>query len=119
MTTITANNPRQLPTPQTLGDAVRDVINSNVADDYPPNRFRGATQDGLAPNLFDVCRGLINNHETLDWLEKAVTDHPTLLTLEDLVCRYGSGWGFDHATIQNASARATYFNQLAGHTRYV
>jgi hypothetical protein len=119
MTTTTVSVPLLLPTPQTLGDAVREVISSNIADLYPPNRFRGATKDGLAQNLLDVCRDLINNHDTLAPLEKAVLSHPALLTLEDLVCRYGAGWAFDQTTIQNARARSTYFDQLAGRTRYV
>jgi len=119
MTPVTASSPRPLPSPQTLPSAVRNVIDSNIADGYQPNRFRGATQDGLAPNLLDVCSKLINKGETLEWLESALNSHPSLLTLEDLVCRYGSGWGFDQSTVQNACARASYFNQLVGYTRYV
>jgi hypothetical protein len=109
---------RPLPHPHSLSAAVRAVIDSNRADGYPPNRFVGATQDGLAPNLLAVCCKLINKGETLEWLEKALQSHPTLLTLEDLVCCYGSSWGLDAATIQVACDRSAYFNQLAGHTRY-
>jgi hypothetical protein len=110
---------RPLPNPPTLSDAVQEVINSNSADGYTPTRFMGATQSGLAPNLLGVCSKLINRGETLEWLEKALQSFPTLLTLEDLVCHYGSGWGFDATTIQNACARSSYFDQLAGHTRYL
>jgi hypothetical protein len=120
---MAASNPQLLPTrplphPQSLSAAVREVIDSNRADGYPPNRFVGATQDGFAPDLLAVCRNLINKGETLEWLEKALEGHPTLLTLEDLVCRYGSGWGFDSATIQVACDRSLYFDTLANHTRY-
>ena len=110
--------PRPLPHPNALMDAVREVIDSNRADGYQPNRFVGATQYGNAANLLAVCRDLINNPETLEWLEKAMQSFPTLLTLEDFVCRYGSSWGFDAATIQVACARAVFFDQIAGHTRY-
>jgi hypothetical protein len=119
MTTSTVNIPRQLPTPQTLRDAVLEVISSNLADLYPPTRFRGVTEEGNALNLLDVCRHLINDPDNLVWIENAVLGHPYLLTLEDLVCRYGSGWQFDPATIQMACARRTHFDQFAGHTRYV
>src|SRR5438552_3693906 len=98
----TSNTPlptRPLPYPPTLSAAVREVIDSNRADGYPPNRFVGATQDGFAPNLLAVCSNLINKGDTLEWLEKALQSHPTLLTLEDLVCSYGSSWDFDAATI--------------------
>lgn len=94
------------------------MIDSNRADGYPPNRFVTATQEGFAQNLLAVCSRLINNDENLEWLENALQSHPSLLTLEDLVCVYGFDWGFDHATIQQASGRAAYFNQLTGHTRY-
>ena len=42
---------RPLPHPSSLGEAVRAVIDSNRADGYPPTRFVGVTQDGLAPDL--------------------------------------------------------------------
>jgi hypothetical protein len=119
MATSNASIPtRPLPHPSSLGEAVRAVIDSNRADGYPPNRFVGVTQDGLAPNLLGVCSDLINSGETLEWLERALQDHPTLLTIEDFVCCYGSSWGFNAATVQAACDRAAYFNQLAGHTRY-
>lgn len=109
---------RPLPHPSSLSAAVRAVIDSNVSDGYHPNRFISETQDGNAPNLLAVCSRLINSPETLEWLEKALHTHPTLLTLEDLVCPYGSSWAFDAATIQVACDRSTYFNQITGHTRY-
>jgi hypothetical protein len=119
MATTPVNHPRQLPVPQSLSDAVRIVIESNVNDGYPPNRFRADTQDGFAPNLLDVCAKLINKPETLQWIENSLISRPMLLTLEDLVCNRGANWGFDPATIQQACGRRTYFDQLSGYTRYV
>jgi len=113
-----ASSTRPLPNPQTLRSAVRNVIESNCEDGYPPNRFTGATHGGFSLNLLAVCSRLINKGETLRWLEEALKRHPNLLTLEDLVCRYGSDWGFDAGTIQTACLRVSYFNQIAGHTRY-
>ena len=110
---------RPLPHPPSLSAAVREVIDSNRVDGYLPTRFIGATHDGLAVNLLTVCSKLINKGETLEWLEKALQSFPMLLTLEDLVCCYGISWGFDAATIQVACERSSYFNQLAGHTRYL
>jgi hypothetical protein len=51
----------------------------NRADGYPPNRFAGVIQNGLAPNLLAVWSKLINNGETLEWLEEALQSHPMLL----------------------------------------
>jgi len=67
---------RRLPNPQTLSDAVHEVIDSNTADGYPPTRFIGATQGGFAPNLLAVCSKLINDRETLQWLEKPLQGRP-------------------------------------------
>jgi hypothetical protein len=107
-----------MPNPNNISGAVCEVIDSNRTDNYNPKIFVSKTQHGLATNLLSVCDDLINNPENLEWLEKAVTDHPTLLMLEDLVCRHGLAWGFDAATIQNACARSAYFDTIAGHTRY-
>jgi len=110
---------RPLPKPQSLGDAARDVISSNIADGYTPSRFAGITQGGTAPNLVDVCDKLINEPSTLEWLENELKKRPTLLTIEDFVCRYGLTWGFNQATVKTACERARYFDQVAGRTRYV
>ena len=109
---------RSLPPAQSLSDAVREVIQSNSLDGYQPHRFAGVTQGGNAPNLIAVCRKLINDAETLAWLEKELSKIPTLLTIEDYVWRYGSQWGFDPATINMAHARAVRFDQVAAYTRY-
>lgn len=110
--------PRPLPNVQSLPDAVRSVIASNVADGYTPTRFAGVTQDGTAPNLVDVCRKLINDPATLEWIEGELEKFPNLLTIEDFVCRQGASWGFDQATIEMACARAVRFDQVAARTRY-
>lgn len=109
---------RQLPRPRNLNDAVRCVIDSNISDGYPPTRFIQATEDATAPNLLAVCTRLINKGETLEYLENALRRFPTLLTLEDFVILRGSEWGFDKDTIETASDRAKYFDQIAGQTRY-
>jgi hypothetical protein len=72
----------------------------------------------LCTELLAVCSRLINKGEILEWLERALVSHPTLLTLEDFVCPRGSEWGFDAATIQMACALATHFDRIAGNTRY-
>jgi hypothetical protein len=69
--------------------------------------------------LLSVCAKLISNGETLEYLERALRSYPTLLTLEDFVCRRGFEWGFDEATVETARARAAYFDRIAGGTRYV
>jgi hypothetical protein len=109
---------RPLPAAQTLRRAVECVIESNTADGYPPTRFRQMTMDGTASNLVEVCRNLINKGELLELLERELEKRPTLLTIEDFVCRYGSEWGFDATTISMADARRVRFDQVANQTRY-
>jgi hypothetical protein len=109
---------RQLPSPQNLNEAVRYVIESNCSDGYPPTRFIQATGDGTAPDLLAVCVRLISKGETLEYLENALRRLPMLLTLEDFVCRRGSEWGFDEATVEVACQRSKYSDQIAGRTRY-
>lgn len=109
---------RTLPIVRNLSAAVSEVITSNRRDGYNPTRFVGITQDGTAPNLFDVCRKLIMNPETLEWLETGLESFPQILTLEDFVSRFGPEWGFDQQTIDMASARAQRFDQIVGFTRY-
>jgi hypothetical protein len=107
-----------MPNAHGLGEAVRCVIQSNIADGYTPNRFIHATSDGTAPDLLTVCVRLINRGETLEYLENALRRFPTLLTLEDFVLRRGQEWGFDDATIETARGRCVYFDQIAGSCRY-
>jgi hypothetical protein len=108
---------RSLPSPQTLGDAVRCVIDSNRSDGYSPTRFTQATMDGTAPDLLSICMRLINKGETLEYLDAALRRFPTLLALEDLVSRRGSEWGFDETTVDVARARSVYFDQITGRNR--
>jgi len=109
---------RKLPTPHDLKDAVRCVIESNSADGYIPTRFIQATGDGNALDLLAVCRRLISEGETLQYLDSAMKRISTLLTLEDLVSWRGAEWGFDSATIDIARARSLYFDKMAGRMRY-
>lgn len=59
-----------------------------------------------------MCGRLITKGDTLEYLDSALRRFPTLLTLEDLVCRHGGEWGFDQKTIwvacaaQNISTRS-------------
>jgi hypothetical protein len=109
---------RHLQHPQTLKQAVELVIESNIADNYRPQRFIGITEYGNASNLFEICHNLIHKGELLEDLERAVKHHPALLTLEDFVCRYGREWHFDAATIEQACGRRVYFDGIAKQTRY-
>jgi hypothetical protein len=109
---------RTLPRVQTLSAAVSEVIDSNRRDGYNPTRFVGITQDGTAPNLLEVCRKLILNPETLEWLESGLESFPQILTLEDFVSQFGAAWGFDTKTVEMAISRVERFNQISGGTRY-
>lgn len=110
--------PRQLPDVRTLNQAVRYVIESNIADGYMPSRFIQITENGEAPNLLEVCRRLINKAELLEVLEADFTRYPTMVVLEDIVKDRGREWGFDSVTIANAQARSEYFDQRVGKQRY-
>jgi hypothetical protein len=109
---------RSLPSVETLCEAVIYVIQSNKNDGYLPNRFIQITQDGYAPDIFDICDRLITKGETLQWLESALTRFPTLLTLEDFVAVHGLDWGFSQYTVEVAKARVKYFDQISGGKRY-
>lgn len=97
---------------------MEQVIQSNTEDGYVPIRFKQITQDGASPDLVAVCRRLINKGELLALLEGELEKRPMLLTIEDFVCRYGTEWGFDGATIAMADARRVRFDQVAMRTRY-
>jgi hypothetical protein len=109
---------RILPNPRDLKAAVRRVIESNSADGYVPSRLIQATGDGTAPDLLAVCRRMISEGETLQYLDSALKQFSTLLTLEDLVSWRGAEWGFDNATIDIARDRSVYFDKVAGRPRY-
>jgi hypothetical protein len=109
---------RQVPSVQTLKEAVKEVIESNKSDGYNPTRFVQATGNGDEPDLLSVCEMLIVKGETLEYLERALRRFPTLLTLEDFVVRHGVAWGFSREAIKVAKARVQYFDQLAGTARY-
>jgi SRSO17 transposase len=109
---------RELPKVETLREAVREIIESNIRDGYPPHRFIQATEGGNAADLGVVCERLINKAETLEWLEGALERIPTLLTLEDFVSRQGSEWGMSVETVEAAKARVERFDEIAGTARY-
>ena len=109
---------RILPNVQTLKEAVKQVIQSNSSDGYVPTRFIQATGGGDSPTLPYVCDRLIVKGETLEYLERALIEHPQLLTLEDFVVRDGANWGFSLSTIEIAEARVKYFDQISGGRRY-
>jgi hypothetical protein len=77
----------------------------------PSTVFAEATQDGNAPDLVGVGSSLINRGETLQYLENELRTYPTMLTIEDFVCRYGVACGFNPKTITNACGRVAYFDQ--------
>lgn len=109
---------RQLPSAQTLRQAVIKVIEINKEDGYIPTRFMQVTGYGDVPDLLPVCERLILKGELLEYLEGALKRFPTLLTLEDFVSRYGDNWGFSQEVIKAAAARAQYFDMIAGTIRY-
>ena len=109
---------RSLPKVQTLKEAVRAVIESNKGNGYHPTRFIQATANGDRPDLPSVCYRLIVKGETLEYLESALRQFPTLLALEDFVSENGVTWGFSQDTIKSARACAEYFDMTAGATRY-
>lgn len=65
-----------------------------------------------------ICERLIVSGRTLEKLEDAFHHFPNLLTLEDLVARYGSDWGIADEAINASKARSQYFDQIAGGQRY-
>jgi hypothetical protein len=120
---VTPLAPRALPTPSTLADAVQTVIASNRADGYQPKYFARMTKNVQGAALVAVCSKLINQ-PNLQKLTAALNAHPLLLTIEDLIDRYGASWGFNGATIQDAHANSSHFdaivsNVIAGGHRYV
>ena len=64
---------RPLPETQVLKEAVENIIDSNKKDGYPPTRFIQATEGGTAVDLKVVCERLIIRGETLEYLERALT----------------------------------------------
>lgn len=109
---------RQMPSVETLREAVQQVIESNKRDGYVPTRFIQITEEGNAAGLLGICEGLISSGETLEWLESALRRYPTALTLEDFVARLGASWGMSDETVEAAKARVAYFDRLVGSPRY-
>lgn len=94
------------------------VIEQNVSVGYVPGDFIHITCTAEDYALLEVCQNLIMKAETLQWLEQALAKHPDLLTLEDLVLRYGAEWGFSEAVISEARGRSELFEKLAGGPRF-
>ncbi len=94
------------------------VIKSNSSDGHPFPRFVLLTKNGCAPNLFKVCDRIITQGKTMDLLETALGKFPSLLTLEDIVAKRGTDWGFSDATIAMAKARSEYFDKVVRFQRY-
>jgi hypothetical protein len=116
--------PRPLPPANNLDAACHQVINQPQG--YPATRFEQAIQGRTGQELVNVISRMINNHETVRYLEKEMREFPSLLTIEDYVYRNGQAWNFDQKTTNNAHDRAIYFDQLVaaqyglgGFTRYI
>ncbi len=56
--------------------------------------------------------------ETVEFIERALSKCPNLLTLKDLVVQYGKAWGFSVRVIEEAAARAKYFDLIVRGPRY-
>ena len=112
--------PSKIPAPRTLTEAVIEVVQQNISMGYRPIRFINATGEGYAPNLFEVCVGLIHSPDAIGAMLDAVPQYPGLLTLEDRVINseHGREWGFDPATIEQAEASVELFDQLSGSQRW-
>jgi hypothetical protein len=110
----------QLPSPGNLEEATQEVILQNKSVGYIPTRFIGATQEGYAPNLVQVCTNLIHSDGAVQALLEAIPRYPGLLTLEDLVIRskHGKEWGFDPVTTERAEATVQLLDRLAGYQRW-
>ena len=109
---------RTLPQAKNLQEAVKAVIQSNTSDGHPFPRFVLLTKNGCAPDLFKVCDRIITQGKTRDLLETALGKFPSLLTLEDIVAKRGTDWGFSESTIAIAKARANYLDKLVRFKRY-
>ncbi len=110
---------RTLPKVTTLREAVNEVFKSNMADNYPPNRFRNMTANTTDNDLVRVCTNLVRKDKALSDLFNAFLEHPNLLTIEDFIAVYGEQWGFEPDIIEKASGRVSMFNEIVKHQRYI
>lgn len=109
---------RTLPNVTSLRAALEAVINSNKADKYPPNRFVQIVANTEDSELIRVCTELIASRPAFSQMTNALLKHPTLLTLEDFVARYGLEWGFSEEAVAEAKERSRSFDRLVNNVRY-
>ena len=111
---------QQLPSPRTLQAAVQEVIRQNQGVGYNPTWFISTVEGGYAPDLVGACNRLIFSPEAVAYLERGVSSHPSLLTLEDLIVKseYGGEWGFSLDAIEQAAATVEWLDLQVGRQRW-
>ena len=110
---------RPLAHPGSLRQAVRQVIDDNTALGYLPRRLQTETEDGQAADLVAACRRVISSPAALTETEEALEQRPQLLTIEDIVSRWGRALGFTEDIVQLAQEGAGYFDSVVGFPRFV
>jgi len=101
-----------------LRNAVKRVIDQNLSIGYRPSRFIGATEDGRAPHIVEICEHLLTNSATLEHIEHAVKTFKNLLTLEDEVTQNPTGFGLSEAARESAQKRVEYFRMISTGRRH-
>ena len=114
---------RNVPEPQTLREAVQEVIHQNRSVGYIPSEFITITENGYADDLVTRCTSLVNSPDALLWVYSGVENYPEFLSLEDMIILspHGGEWGFDEATLAEARQRHEAFTttrQAKGYTTW-
>ena len=112
------SEPRQLARPTTLKEAVLRVIQDNQSMGYEPTRLITETAGGEAEELVSACERFVISPAGLEEADEALRQFPQLLTLEDMVGRWGQGWGIAEGAAVAAQEGAEYFDGVVGFTRF-
>jgi ribulose-phosphate 3-epimerase len=111
--------PRILIWPSTLKEAVLEVIKDNQSMGYQPARLVSATANGEAVDLISACERFVISPAGLEEADVALRKFPQLLTLEDMVSRWGKTWGIADGAIVAAQEGTEYYDSVVGFTRFV
>ena len=110
--------PRQLARPATLKQAVQQVIQENQSMGYEPTRLITETAGGEAEELAAACERFVISPAGLEEADQALRQFPQLLTLEDMVSRWGQSWGIGMGAAVAAQEGAEYYDGVVGFTRF-